>query len=156
MEIFFDNFVRSIQNFYIFIKKEDIDLSLYNIFELEKHMEDYAKELINYRTAYYHNSIFLTNIRRWNKLTNKNNKILILFCIFMLDINYFDFEKLNDYSILIRYAFENKKPNILEKLKLVESIENFNLLNSIRKVYPNIIFNDNINLKKLVKINNFF
>ena len=63
-----------------------------------------------------------------------------------------------DFSMDIEIGEDTftKKPNILEKLKLVESIENFNLLNSIRKVYPNIIFNDNINLKKLVKINNFF
>lgn len=147
MNTFFELFKQSVMNFYIFTKKDYIEVYSYSIDNIIKHMEDYAIELIKYRISYYHNSIFLTNIKRFYKLTNINNKILILFTIFIIDTKYFNIDNIFNYNDIIYYAFSNNKSTILEKLKL---IPNYNLIKNIREVFPNLIFNDNINLKKIV------
>jgi hypothetical protein len=149
-----------------FLKKE----KNYNEIQMKikKYMSMYALDLITYSDLLYHDSIFVANIRRWNKITNsliilnptslsnnnieeiEDKKIKFFFIFFTLkqhnvstkDIdNLKNYDKLfidNDYDDFIIYSLENNKPKILELLKDINSKK---LKEDIKRLLPNFKFN---------------
>jgi len=146
----------------------------YDIIELKirEYMSLYAFDLINSKNniSYYHDDILLSNIKRWNKISIMFNfnesivysRILIIFLIYLKikKMNCFDFlqnlqsiENLlenNNFDIFIIFAFENNKPNILELLK---TIPNYDIIENIKKLYPDIKIN---NMMRMVKIITYY
>jgi len=149
-----------------FLKKE----KNYNEIQIKikKYMSMYSLDLITYSDLLYHDSIFVANIRRWNKITNsliilnptslsnnnieeiEDKKIKFFFIFFTLkqhnvstkDIdNLKNYDKLfidNDYDDFIIYSLENNKPKILELLKDINSKK---LKEDIKRLLPNFKFN---------------
>jgi hypothetical protein len=143
-------------------KYDDIQLNI------KKYMSIYALDLITYSDLLYHDSIFVANIRRWNKITNnyillnnseiiEDKKIKFFFIFFSLkqhNISIADINKLknydkifidNNYDDFIIYSLENNKPKILELLKDINSKK---LENDIKRLLPKFKFNIN---SKMVK-----
>jgi hypothetical protein len=142
----------------------------YDIIELKirEYMSLYAFDLIkNNKVSYYHDDILISNIKRWNKIStnyNFNNnivysKILIIFMMYLeiKKMNSYDFlESLepienilenNNFDKFIIFALKNNKVKLLELLK---TIPNYNLIENIKKLYPNININYNLKISKLV------
>ena len=146
----------------------------YDIIELKirEYMSLYAFDLINNKNniSYYHDDILLSNIKRWNRISSMFNfnesivysRILIIFLIYLKikKMNCFDFlQNLqsienflenNNFDIFIIFAFENNKPNILELLK---TIPNYDIIENIKKLYPDIKIN---NMMRMVKIITYY
>jgi len=139
--------------------------------DIEKNIRDfislYAIDVIRKRES-YHMGILITNIKRWNKLSAKYNfcndekikyfNVIFLFIDLFENINSLDepfkseiFDQIelfilyNDLSIIIKYAINNKKCNILDKIR-----EFTNLNKIIKKIY-NIDLPENISGKKMLK-----
>lgn len=189
IEDFWYGFKQSMINFYYLIKKYDFKINewsnILNILKKNKeynqiesnireYMSYYAFDLIKYGETTYHYEILVTNIKRWNKISNlynfenstKHNKILIIFLIF-LDIkkdnndNSNDFLKTlepieeilenNKFDKFIVYALFHKKIKILKKL---EEIPEFDLYNQISIMFPTfkINYTQDISMKKLCKL----
>jgi hypothetical protein len=135
----------------------------------------YASILIKTSLGTYHEQLLLTNIKRWNTISetynfiisNKYNKVLIMFMIY-LDIkekalkdsgynrifaetieNIINMDDYNDFSFIINYSLENNKSKLLD---LLNKIPNYNIYDTIRILYPKLIFRDNIKYNKLFQL----
>lgn len=149
--------------------------------EIEKNIRDYISHYVfdmiisiyHYGMLSYHADILITNLKRWNHISIMFNfkntfysKILIIFMI-CLEIKKLDkyeivekiflkeniqiIDILTDNNIIhtfIDFAIINNKPKILN---LLRKIPNYNIMDDIKKLYPNIIFYDNIKTTKLIK-----
>ena len=150
--------------------------------EIEKNIRDYISYYVfdMIRSIYYHGmlsyhaDILISNMKRWNYISNMFNfkvsiysKILIIFLICI------EIKKLGKYEIIekvfikenikvsdiltddniiytfIEFAISNNKSRILNLLK---KIPNYNIIDDIRKLYPNIILYDNMRTTKLIKL----
>lgn len=138
---------------------------------IRNYMSEFANDLFKYSApeTLYYDHIFLTNINRWNKISKQFNfdnspeysRILYLFMIFieikemihkgklqndeikiMSNLN----EKTNSFSELIKLAVNNSKIKILDLLK---KIPDYDLISNIKKLYPNISFDNSIKMSKL-------
>lgn len=136
-------------------------------FKIKKYMSLFALDLITYSDLLYHDSIFVANIRRWNKITTsliilnptnslnnidniEDKKIKFFFIFFTLkqhgvstrDIdNLKNYDKIfidNNYDNFIIYSLENNKPKILELLKDINSKK---LKEDVKRLLPNFKFN---------------
>ena len=182
IELFWYSFKQSMLNFYKSVNRscrqvEDWS-NILNKFKLEKNYMEieskirdyitiYSFHLIKYSKSNYHNdSILMTNIKRWNRISEKFNfiqsgkhsNILTLFMI------YLEFKKANRYDFLltlpsidtlieqnnfdkfIQYSLENDKPKILELLK---QVSNYNLVEKINLLYPELKCDKNIRFVKI-------
>ena len=142
--------------------------------DIEKNIRNYislyAIDLIRF-TDTYHINILCSNIKRWNKISNKynfsdNNKEYHNFIFVMLDIchlllrnnedisNIFSqfelFLLYKDYKILIKYSVENNKSGILDKLICFDS----EIISQIKKMYNITNIPNNISSRKLIKLIN--
>jgi hypothetical protein len=135
----------------------DIELSI------RDHITYYSYDLIKYSDSTHHDDILITNIKRWNRISEmfnfdnsvKYSKILIIFMIIL------EFKKINEYTLweemieensydmLIIWAFKNNKVKILE---LIKNIPEYNLIENIRRLYPTIEINDNMKMNKILKL----
>lgn len=131
------------------------------------YMSQYAFQLAKQINSNYYDQILISNIKRWNKISNyykfktsdKYNKIILLFYIYNeikqdIESNYFhiinsiDYTNVsNDFDSIIYYAIKFNKSKILEKLRLVQG---HNIVNDIKRLYPDLIIqNENIKMNKL-------
>lgn len=134
---------------------------------IREYMAQYALQLARQINSNYHDQIFISNIKRWDKISNKYkfrtsekyNKIILLFYIYNeikqdTDSNYFHMIKsidyinaTNDFDSIIEYAVKLNKSKILEKLRLIPG---HNVINDIKRLYPNLTIQDeNIKMNKL-------
>jgi len=192
IELFWYGFKQSMINFYKSIYKpyrmiEDWS-SILNKFKLEKNYSEIESKIRDYITIYsfqllkhssstYYDELLVTNIKRWNRISekfnfNKSSKhstILILFMIFLEIKNSNRYDVLqslpsieliienNNFDQIIYYSIENDKPSILELLK---KIENYDVVERINTHYPmlkctkNIRFVKICNMYKNIKIDN--
>jgi hypothetical protein len=122
-------------------------LKKYELIEdnIKNYISLYAIDLIK-SVDMYHSRILKTNIKRWNKISNKynfniisttQNIIFVLFLIYIelteknVDSNilniFYEIELTilyKNYNSLIKYCVENNKPTILEKLNKIIDIKN--------------------------------
>ena len=183
IELFWYGFKQSMINFYKSVDKpcrfvEDWS-SILNKFKLEKNYTEIESKIRDYITMYsfhlikysksssYHNdSILITNIKRWNRISetfnlvqsSQHSTILTLFMI------YLEFKKLDRYDFLLtlpsidilieknnfdeflKYSLENDKPKILELLK---EIKTYNVVEKINVIYPELKCTQNIRFVKI-------
>lgn len=182
IELFWYGFKQSMINFYnkqeyyeyintwsdiLNILKKD---KKYDIIELKirEYMSLYAFDLIkNNRVSYYHDDILISNIKRWNKISNTFNfsnsviysRIMIVFMIYLeiKKMNNYDFlESLesieknlenNNFDVFIIFALKNNKVKLLELLK---KIPNYDLIENIQRLYPDIKINKTMSMVKLL------
>jgi hypothetical protein len=183
IELFWYGFKQAMINFYKSVDKpcrfvEDWS-SILNKFKLEKNYKEIESKIRDYITMYsfhlikyskspsYHNdSILMTNIKRWNRISEKFNFIQssehsTLLTLFMI---YLEFKKLDRYNFLLalssidilieknnfdeflKYSLENDKPKILELLK---EIKTYNVVKKINFLYPELKCNQNIRFVKI-------
>lgn len=139
--------------------------------EIESNIRDYisqyAFQLARQSNSNYNDQILISNIKRWNKISNqykftsseKYNKIILLFYIYNEikrdnTSNYFHIIKSidyintsNDFDSIIYYAVNFNKSKILEKLRLVPG---HNIVADIKRLYPDLLIQDeNIKMNKL-------
>lgn len=139
--------------------------------DIESHIRDYmsqyALQLARQIKSNYYDQILISNIKRWDKISNKYkfmtsekyNKIILLFYIYNeikqdTDSNYFHIIKsidyinaTNDFDSIIEYAVKFNKSKILEKLR---RIPGHNVIDDIKRLYPNLAIQDeNIKMNKL-------
>ena len=139
--------------------------------EIESNIRDYisqyAFQLARQSNSNYNDQILISNIKRWNKISNqykftsseKYNKIILLFYIYNEikrdnTSNYFHIIKSidyintsNDFDSIIYYAVNFNKSKILEKLRLVPG---HNIVSDIKRLYPDLLIQDeNIKMNKL-------
>jgi hypothetical protein len=150
--------------------------------EIEKNIRDYISyyvfdmiiSIYNHGMLSYHANILISNMKRWNRISNMFNfkvsiysKILIIFmiCLEIKQLGKYEIiEKIflkknikvsdiltNDNIIhtFIEFAILNNKSRILNLLK---KIPNYNIIDDIRKLYPNIILYNNMKATKLIKL----
>lgn len=187
IEHFWYGFKDSMINFYILIEKDYTHIILWstNLNELKNNkkynnIESSIREYIalysldiikySYDTSLYNEEILITNIKRWNKISNQfnfnktteYNKILCLFKIYLelkrdLDGQNFlltlhpieDILKFNTIDNIIKYSFDNQKNKILDLLK---EIPEFNLLINIKKLFPQLYTDSKTKDIKMVKL----
>jgi hypothetical protein len=138
---------------------------------IRNYMSEFANDLFKFSSpeTLYYDQIFLTNINRWNKISKQFNfensprysKILYLFMIFIeikemihkgklqkeeIEIISNLNDQTNSYDNLIKLAINCSKAKILDLLK---KIPDYDLLNEIRRLYPNINFDNSIKMLKL-------
>lgn len=148
---------------------QDYDTIQQNIRE---HISLYALDVIRFNdNNNRHFKILLTNIKRWNKISEKysflsnncNEYYNIVYLIIDLYKTLMDIEDINvkiifsqvelliinkDFSKLIKYSVENNKPSIIDKLSKYIDI---NI--AIKKLYGKDIPN-NLSTKKLISLIN--
>ena len=188
IELFWYSFKESMNNFYNSINKDNrytisewsTNLNLlkknqkYNDIEnnIKNYIAIYALDLIKYSELFYHDSIFVANIRRWNKISDKykfntnsntdNDKKINFFIIFFTmkqhGISNKDIDNLKNlnkifvdeiYDDFILYSLEHNKPKILELLKEINSKK---LENDFKRLCPNIKFNINSKMTKTCQL----
>jgi hypothetical protein len=135
---------------------------------IREYMSIYSFDLIKYSKSEYHDNIFITNIKRWNDISNsfnfnnsvKHSKIVILFMIYLQIkvLNDYDFLnklqpieeilKTENYDDFILYSITNNKPSILE---LIKKIPECNIYENIKKLYPTIQIKDNLSPIKIIQ-----
>jgi hypothetical protein len=135
---------------------------------IREYMSIYSFDLIKYSKSEYHDNIFITNIKRWNDISDsfnfnnsvKHSKIVILFMIYLQIKVLNDYDFLNklvpieeiletkNYDDFILYAITNNKPSILE---LVKKIPEYNIYENIKKLYPTIQIKDNLSPIKIIQ-----
>lgn len=177
IEYYWIGFKKSMINFYIFIKKNYDHINIWsntlNLLKSEKkydiiesnirdYMAHYALDIIkNNSDSIYYDDILITNIRRWNKISNQfnfekspnHNKIILIFMIFFelkkdnsnIIIELKIIEN-NNFDKIIEYSLNNNKTKILEILK---QISNYNLFFNINKLFPELNLYDGIKIHKL-------
>ena len=190
IELFWYRFKTSMFNFYISCKmnyqhiyKWSSHLNLLKsgkqYDEIEKcirdYMSHYAFELAKNPKSNYHDKILISNIKRWDKISNrykfksceKYNKVILLFYIYneikqdsvvvsgndTINMNYNTIQNIdythstNDFDNIIHYAVLSNKSKILENLRLIPG---YNLVDSIKRLYPELNIQDtNIKMNKL-------
>lgn len=189
IEEFWYNFKQSMINFYCTVNKNYNHIKLwsqqlnqyksnkeYNNIEhsIRDYMTHYSFDLIRYSHNIYYDEIFITNIKRWNKISSmfdfnrseKHNRVVLFFMILLeikkksnsLDSLNFrnslepfeDTIMSSNFDSIINYAIENRKSKILDRLK---EIPKYNLLENIKRLYPDIDINkvSNMKMDKLIK-----
>lgn len=183
IELFWYGFKQAMINFYKSVDKPyrfvDDWSSILNKFKLEKNYKEieskirdyitiYSFHLIKYSksTSYHNDSILMTNIKRWNRISEKFNLVQssqhsTILTLFMI---YLEFKKLDRYDFLLalpsidiliennnfdeflKFSLENDKPKILELLK---DIQNYNIVEKINVLYPELKCNKNIRFVKI-------
>lgn len=145
-------------------KKEDYNTIQNNI---RNYMSLYAIDLMKFNDL-YHTGILITNIKRWDKLSTKynfeqseskyHNIIFLLLDIYNCIMDYHSIELSNifkqvelfiiyeDFSCLIKYAINNNKATIIDKLNSYKNINDF-----IKNNY-NIEYDNNMSGKKILKL----
>ena len=139
---------------------------------IKNYVSTYALDLIIYSDLLYHDSIFVANIKRWNKLSKKynfsnidNNDIRIIFFMifFTLKENGVSSKELevvknlnkifcdSNYDDFIIYSLNYNKPKILELLKIISHIK---LKNDIDRLFPKFKFNIDSKMVKNCQIFN--
>ena len=63
--------------------------------------------------------------------------------------NIINMDDYNDFSFIINYSLENNKSKLLD---LLNKIPNYNIYDTIRILYPKLIFRDNIKYNKLFQL----
>jgi hypothetical protein len=181
IEDFWYNLKASMKNFYntisIYENKKEIikEWSLilnehkknkeYNLIEqrIREYITIYSIDLLELSLTSYHDEILLTNIKRWEKISNEFNfnsnieycKKLLIFMIFVElkknNIFIFDYKTLynDDYNDLILFALKNSKTKILD---LLNKIPYFNLIDNIKILCPSLKFDDKITMVKLCNL----
>jgi hypothetical protein len=129
-------------------------------YNIRNYMTKYAFYIMETSTDTYNAKILDTNIKRWNNITitfnfiqsEYHNNLLIIFSIYLelqnlkLFKNVESMMETNNYDNIIIFAFKNRKNKILELLRKVSS---YQLNDNIRRIYPLLIFNDDIKYNKL-------
>ena len=169
IEEFWYGFKQSMINFYISIgQPHDMIITLssqlnelkrqkkYDEIELNirECIASYSFNLAKYTKTIYYDEILLTNIKRWNKISNQfnfnqskeHNKIFLIFLIYFelkKDANAQDFLsklkpieeliKTDDFNEIIIFAVQNEKTKILELLK---DLPNYDIFLELNKIYP--------------------
>ncbi len=182
IEEFWYGFKNSMINFYSSIKKTNNNIEIWSIIlnnlkleknyrQIESSIRDYITlysfDLIKYSTSYYHDDILITNIKRWDNISDKFNfiksnthcKIMQLFKIYLiLKKDSFHSQLLNklksieeiiqteNYDDFIIWGLNNEKTKILILLK---KINNYDLEKNIRRLFPNFNFVSGTNPIKL-------
>ena len=181
IEVFWYGFKQSMINFYTKYNKpyhqiEDWSNRL-NSYKYDKNYEKieseirdyityYSFDLIKYSTTTYDDDIFITNIKRWNKITSVYNfidsikycKILNLFMVYLELKNLKQYNLLseldpieqiienNNFTKIVLYALHNDKSRLLELLK---TIPDYDLILTIQQLYPNLKCNYIMKMNKL-------
>ena len=163
------NFYESINKNYMFIIEWSNKLNelkknkMYS--EIEMNIRDYIKyysfDLIQYSKNIHYDNILVTNIKRWNNISDTSipyNKIVILFMIYLelkkqnTDINMFNtIEKVietNDYDKFIIWSLTHKKTKILN---LLTKLSDYNIYENIKRIFPNLIIKDKMRMNKICK-----
>ena len=142
---------------------------------IRDYIAKYAFDITKYDESTYHSMILMSNIKRWNKISNQfnflssveHNKMILLFMIYLelkLDTkNSLDlvdeqkfitieevYESSNDeiYDDFIKYALMHNKSKILELLK---NIPGYNVIENLKRLYPQYkdSIRNNMSLNKL-------
>lgn len=147
---------------------------------IREYMSRYSKDIIthSYDISYYDDDILITNIKRWNRLSQnynfekstKHNDLLLIFLMFLEikkckkhkdeNINFIENFNQNynidtiintkNYDIFIIYALNYNKSKILE---ILQFINNYNLFDRIMLLYPKLkLYNNANNMTKMNKI----
>lgn len=152
---------------YLEIEKNIIEYISYYVFDI-------IISIYNHGMLSYHANILISNMKRWNRISNMFNfkntiysKILIIFmiCLEIKQLGKYEIiEKiflkknikvsdiLTDDNIIhtfIEFAILNNKSRILN---LLRKIPNYNIIDDIRKLYPNIKLTYNMRTTKLIKL----
>jgi len=130
--------------------------------EIEKNISEFIMEYAillvkTNKNCNSHDTILLTNIKRWSKISNnfndKYNNILIIFMINIAlkedNINNIDIIKCyndNNYNIVIKYCFDFNKCKIFN---LLVKIKEYNIYDNIRILYPDLDFVNGTKFNKL-------
>lgn len=185
IEKFWLNFKKSLYNFYdnINLNRPIDDWSCYlNKLQSQKAYLEIEQCIIKYISLFaidlmrlhdsYNINILNTNIKRWDKISNKHkifnkveninsacNLIFVLFDIYVLlmekdklvktmfdDLELFLFFK--DFRILIEYSIDNISPSIIDKLLFYDK----NILDQIIDIYKLENVSYPISAKKLLKL----
>jgi len=136
--------------------------------DIRDYMAHYSFDLTRQHNSNYYDQILISNIKRWDKISNKYkfkscekyNKIILLFYIYneikqdgdiinfkeqIRDIDYTN--STNDFDSIIHYAVLMNKSKILEKLRLIPG---YNTIENIKRLYPGLnIIDHNIKMNKL-------
>lgn len=142
-------------------------------FYIRDYMAKYSMDIIKYSplTSIYHDEILITNIKRWEKVSeqfnfeksSEYNKLLLLFMIFLelkkdnLSHKFLENQillleniiKNNNFDNFIIYSLNNEKTKILELLKLIPE---YDLLFNIKKLFPLLNINSRTKNIKMLKI----
>lgn len=137
-------------------------------YNIRNYMTKYAFYIMENSIDTYNAKILDTNIKRWNNITvtfnfiqsEYHNNLLIIFSIYLELQNLKLFKNVelmvetNNYDDIIIFAFKNRKSKILELLRKVSS---YQLNDNIRRIYPLLIFNNDIKYNKLfIQYNNLY
>ena len=147
--------------------------------KIKEYMLHYALDLLNntyllsnskidYKLSSYDDDIFITNVKRWNKICkliifNESNnyiessKIYLLLTIFaelknidggieIIKQKSIDELLKNNFDHIIRFSIEKLKPKFLDILK---KIDNYNILIDIKRMYPDSDIPKIIKMSKL-------
>jgi hypothetical protein len=128
-------------------------------FNIRNYMTIYAFSIME-NNIIYHAHILDTNIKRWNNISNLfnfiqsnyHNNLFVIFSLYLelnnlkLFKNVENMLETNNYDDIIIFAFKNKKNKILELLRKLSS---YQLNDNIRRIFPLLIFNDDIKYNKL-------
>jgi len=183
IEIFWCGFKTSMYNFYNYYNMTHDHIQLwsdnlnnlkqnkqYNDIErdIRDYMANYSFDLAKQLKSNYHDKILISNIKRWDKISDtynfkncqKYNKIILIFYIYneiKQDCDVINFEEqikdivytnsTNDFDSIIHYAVVMNKSKILEKLRLIPG---YDAVENIKRLYPGLNINDpNIKMNKL-------
>ena len=142
------------------------------MYNIKNYISLYAIDVMRFTTP-YHIGILITNIKRWDVISSNNtttqshnkyhNIIFLLLDLYNISLNsgeltntYLDLFSMielyimyEDFTPFIRFAVDNNKPGILDKIK------NYcNIYKSISTLYNMKIENENISSLKLIKMIN--
>lgn len=150
IEDFWYGFKKSIMNFYTFIKFDYSHIEAWstklNLLKSQKkyteieiqirhYMSIYAFDLINYSKSTYHDLILITNIKRWNKISQQFNfqqskqhsKIILLFSINLeIKKNEFNKEVLKKMGTIFNNFNLNKDTLIHDNLEYILNTNDYN------------------------------
>ena len=181
IELFWYGFKQSMINFYKSVDKPyrfvDDWSSILNEFKLKKNYREiesnirdyismYSFDLIKYSKSTHNDDILVSNIKRWNRISekfnfiqsNKHSTILTLFMIYLKlkQDNRYDFlSKLpsieiliehNNFDQILNFSLENHKSKIVE---LLRQIPDYNVVDRINFFYPELNCTNTISFVKI-------